>query len=104
MKFQVTLSHEPNDPQPTVHVIDVINPDRLRAEQMGTQIPGLGDLSKIPLTLTTLWCWAACKRLGLTDVKAVVFLNDVCLDVEKAPGEPGEAPDPTQPGPPTETP
>jgi hypothetical protein len=94
MRYRVTLAPAEPGSDSAVHVIDVINPDRLRAEQKAQQIPGLGDVTKFPMTLTTLWCWAACKRLGLTNAEAVAFLNEVCLDVGKA--DPEGAPGPTE--------
>jgi hypothetical protein len=48
------------------HVVEVLHGDQLRAE---LQAPHHGipvNPGELPLATTTLWLWAACKRLQLT--------------------------------------
>lgn len=106
--YRVTLavsSQDGLDMEPDVHDVVIVHQDRLRAEQISARmgLPAMGDA---PLTGTTLWCWAACKRLGLIDAKvsAETFLNSVCLDVENPKDEGSVGPDPTQSEDPTGSP
>lgn len=96
----VTLAGTDPADDSTVHEVTILNPDRLRAEQMAVKlrVPAMKDA---PLTHMTLWAWAALKRTGHTAADAATFLNDLCLDVDKARDE---AVDPTQPGPDTTSP
>lgn len=76
-----------------MHEVDVIHPDKLRGEQAGAQLK-IGAMNEAPLTYTTLWVWAACRRLDIVgrEINAHRFLNEVCLDVQTD----EEPADPTQ--------
>jgi hypothetical protein len=69
----------------TEHTVEVLHGDQLRAE---LQAPHEGiptDPSQLPLATTTLWLWAACKRLGLTQAKFRVFADSELVALGKAP-------------------
>jgi hypothetical protein len=82
------------------HDVTITHQDQLRAEQMGVQLK-LPSIQEAPGTATTLWCWAALKRLGVLDSKPRDFLNVLCAGIQKPDGEDEEEVDPTDPGPDT---
>lgn len=79
-RYVVTI----NDGQAEVeHQVTITVQDRLRAEQIASQLglPGIGDAQQ---THVALWCWAALRRDQLTDAKAADFLNHQLVDFDQA--------------------
>lgn len=102
----------------SAHEVEVTHQDMLRAEQQAHRM-GLPGLADAPMTHSSLWAWAALKRMKVLDAKPVEFLNVRLVAMEKVrelddDGEPlrdddGElvgdpAVDPTQPDPATDSP
>lgn len=69
------------DKEPIEIAVDVLNPDRLVAEQSLARVPGLGGEagSMLGLTMSTAWIWAAAKRQGLYSGELMAFLTTDCL-------------------------
>lgn len=81
----------------TLEAVPILHADMLMAEQAA---PRLGiDQAAQPLTLTTLWCWAALVRQAETTLKFPEF-RAVVLSIDKA--KAAEPVDPT--GGPTDPP
>lgn len=68
-------------PDPVQIEVDVLNPDRLVAEQSLARVPGLGGEvgATLGLTMSTAWIWAAAKRAGLYTGELMQFLTTDCL-------------------------
>ena len=61
----------------TVHRVAIMHADQLLAEQAGPRY-GLGDdMRKAPVAYTTLWCWAALRRLGVDVAEFPLFKTRV---------------------------
>ena len=99
----------------TSEVIEVLYPDKLRAEQAAVRAK-LPTIKDAPLTGMSLWAWAALRRLGRITTDPAPFLNLQLLDVDPVePVEPDDedaddegaaagawSADPTRPGPSTD--
>ena len=83
-----------------VHRVTILHADMLVCEQAGPRY-GLGELKSAPLAYTTLWCWAALRRMGIELPEFPLFKTRV-LSVDKLKDE--TPVDPTTPGPDTGSP
>ena len=78
----------------TVHRVAVMHADQLLAEQAGPRY-GLGDdMRKAPVAYTTLWAWAALRRIGV-DVEEFPRFKARVLSLEAI--KDGDAPAPDTP-------
>lgn len=83
------------------HQVLVRNGDQLRAELEANKIR-LPGLKQAPLHATSLWIWAACARLGVTEAVASEFITTEL--VAYRPVEGVVPVDPTDPPLPSESP
>lgn len=79
----------------STHTIEILHQDKLRAELEAPQQGLPTNPAEMPMATTTLWAWAACKRLGLTTAKYKTFVGEV-LSLETAKGAADHPVDPTQ--------
>jgi hypothetical protein len=100
-RFNVWLEqpqHEEADSHGHVHhVILVRNGDQLRAELEAAKLR-LPHIKAAPLHATSLWLWAACARLGLTECQAQDFISTELVSYHPV-KDGDESVDPTDPPP-----
>lgn len=69
MTFAVELAEDLTDLENTTTLtVTTVLVDQMRAEREARRLGGISGKTD-PVTLTALWCWAACVRLGHTDAK-----------------------------------
>lgn len=93
MTFAVELADNLADlSDTTTLVVTTVLVDQMRAEREARRLGGINGKTD-PVTITALWCWAACVRLGHTELKFPEWTETVV-----AIGDPEESDvDPTQP-------
>lgn len=65
------------------HTVTITHGDQLRAElEMSKRnMPGL---TEVPMNAATVWAWAACARLHLTEAAYPEFSTEVLAEMQKA--------------------
>ena len=82
------------------HTILIRNGDQLRAELEASKIR-VPHIKQAPLHATSLWIWAACARMGLTESLSQDFISTELVSYQ--PVKDGDEPvDPTDPPPTSE--
>lgn len=92
-RFHVWLD-QPRHPEAdseglVLHQVLVRNGDQLRAELEANKLR-LPIIKDAPLHATSLWLWAACARLGLTDANSQDFIATELVSYQPVKG--GEEP------------
>lgn len=84
-RYRVWLNIEGRDlttDLPPDHLVTVTHGDQLRAELEASKLH-LPEMSKAPMTYTTLWVWCALARQGLTTANYMKFQNQELAELEK---------------------